>query len=143
MYICWRSILWFADLVKIKDSEYPRSFVNASSAGRLGKYTSVDAEMSSHEDSSNGSDSEDDSIGGRSGMQAVSTRNEGKIEGTGSKKSSILSHTSACFSIGEPTEEPDSIEDRNTEKTEDLKEFDTKRAKRQVGNPSNNILSIL
>ncbi|XP_029034093.1 uncharacterized protein LOC114871813 isoform X1 [Osmia bicornis bicornis] len=119
------------DLVKIKDSEYPRSFVNASSAGRLGKYTSVDAEMSSHEDSSNGSDSEDDSIGTRSSMQAASTRNDDKNEGSRSKKSSILSHTSACFSIGEPTGEPDSIDDRNTEKTEDLEEIDTKRAKRQ------------
>lgn len=110
------------DLVKIKDSEYPRSYVNASSAGRLGKYTPVDPEMSSHEDSSIGSDSEDDSIERRRGTQAICSRNEAD---EGSKSSS---HTSACFSAGEPSGDTDSVI-VNSEKKQDPKEF--ARAKRQ------------
>nr|XP_003703860.1 PREDICTED: uncharacterized protein LOC100879678 [Megachile rotundata] len=114
------------DLVKIKDSEYPRSYVNASSAGRLGKYTPVDPEMSSHEDSSIGSDSEDDSIERGSGTQIYSRNETDKNEA--SKKSSIRSHTSACFSTGESSGDLDN-EIVNSEKNRDPKELRAKRQK--------------
>ncbi|XP_017762576.1 PREDICTED: lymphoid-restricted membrane protein-like isoform X2 [Eufriesea mexicana] len=122
------------DLVKIKDSEYPRSFVSTSSPGRLGKYTSVDAEMSSHEDSSMGSDSEDDSIE-RTMHAAMCMHEETKIERPRSKSISPLSsQPSSSFSMGEPSREPDSRENgrgNEQEETEDLAEFNSKREERQ------------
>ena len=118
------SSLILADLVKIKDSVYPRSFVNASSAGRLGRYTSVDGEMSSHEDSSIGSDSEDDPIERHA---ATCTR----IERSRSKNDSPLSRPSS-FSMDEPSRKPDSREIHDRDVTE---EFCSEGAERQVGNP--------
>ncbi|KAK9294183.1 hypothetical protein QLX08_011111 [Tetragonisca angustula] len=109
------------DLVKIKDSVYPRSFVNASSAGRLGRYTSVDGEMSSHEDSSIGSDSEDDPIERHA---ATCTR----IERSRSKNDSPLSRPSS-FSMDEPSRKPDSREIHDRDVTE---EFCSEGAERQV-----------
>ncbi|KAK9294185.1 hypothetical protein QLX08_011111 [Tetragonisca angustula] len=108
------------DLVKIKDSVYPRSFVNASSAGRLGRYTSVDGEMSSHEDSSIGSDSEDDPIERHA---ATCTR----IERSRSKNDSPLSRPSS-FSMDEPSRKPDSREIHDRDVTE---EFCSEGAERQ------------
>ncbi|CAK9830817.1 Inositol 1,4,5-triphosphate receptor associated 2 [Anthophora retusa] len=117
------------DLVKIKDSEYPRSFVNASSGGRHGKYTSVDVEMSSHEDSSIGSDSEDDSIA------ATCTRDVlEKIERrTRSKSNSPLtsSQQSLSFSTGEHSGKLDRSVNDGTKNTEDHAEFCSKQEKRQ------------
>lgn len=118
--ICSRFDAARTDLVKIKDSEYPRSFVNASSAGRLGKYTSVDGEMSSHEDSSIGSDSEDDPIEQHA---ATCTR----IERSRSKNDSPLSRPSS-FSMEEPSRKPDSREIHDRDVTE---EFCSERAERQ------------
>ncbi|XP_016919035.2 uncharacterized protein LOC108002096 isoform X1 [Apis cerana] len=118
------------DLVKIKDSEYPRSFVNASSAGRLGKYTSVDAEMSSHEDSSIGSDSEDDSIE-RNMHAALCSRDEGKIERRRSKSDSPLSQPLSLFcSMTEPSRKLSREIDEH-EESEDPEEFRSKREERQ------------
>lgn len=125
-----RSICPFNDLVKIKDSEYPRSFVNASSAGRLGKYTSVDAEMSSHEDSSIGSDSEDDSIE-RNMHAALCSRDEGKMERRRSKSDSPLSQPLSLFcSITEPSRKLSREIDEH-EEAEDPEEFRSKREDRQ------------
>lgn len=125
MYIIGGLIFWFADLVRIKDSANPRLLVNASSGGRQGKYTPVDPEMSSHEDSSIGSDSEDDRIG--FGVREAE-RNE-KPECDDPLRSST------SFSIDVPSSKPDSCEARDVEKTRDLMEFHSRQEKRQVGNP--------
>ncbi|XP_043509862.1 uncharacterized protein LOC122528616 isoform X2 [Frieseomelitta varia] len=118
--ICSRFDAARTDLVKIKDSVYPRSFVNASSAGRLGKYTSVDGEMSSHEDSSIGSDSEDDPIERHA---ATCTR----IERSRSKNDSPLSRPSS-FSMDESSRKPDSREIHDRDVTEG---FCSERTERQ------------
>ena len=110
--------------------------MNASSAGRLGKYTSVDAEMSSHEDSSIGSDSEDDSIE-RNMHAALCSRDEGKMERRRSKSDSPLSQPLSLFcSITEPSRKLSREIDEH-EEAEDPGEFRSKREDRQVGNHFN------
>ena len=106
--------------------------MNASSAGRLGKYTSVDAEMSSHEDSSIGSDSEDDSIE-RNMHAALCSRDEGKMERRRSKSDSPLSQPLSLF---EPSRKLSRDIDEH-EEAEDPEEFRSKREDRQVGNHFN------
>ncbi|XP_043579023.1 inositol 1,4,5-triphosphate receptor associated 2-like isoform X4 [Bombus pyrosoma] len=126
---CSRAITC-TDLVKIKDSEYPRSFVNASGARRLGKYTSVDAEMSSHEDSSMGSDSEDDSIE-RTVHATICTRNETKNERSRSKSNSPLSQTLSFISMGEPSRKLNLREIHDQKVAEDVEELCPERVERQ------------
>nr|XP_033194409.1 lymphoid-restricted membrane protein-like isoform X2 [Bombus vancouverensis nearcticus] len=126
---CSRAITC-TDLVKIKDSEYPRSFVNASGARRLGKYTSVDAEMSSHEDSSMGSDSEDDSIE-RTVHATICTRNETKNERSRSKSNSPLSQTLSSISMGEPFRKLNIREIHDQKVAEDVEELCLERVERQ------------
>ncbi|XP_017876151.1 uncharacterized protein LOC108622639 isoform X3 [Ceratina calcarata] len=109
------------DLVKIKDTVYPRSFVNASRAARLEKYTSVDGEMSSHEDSSIGSDSEDESAGRRL-RPRITTRAEARIV---KSKSNSPSSSFSSFT-GEPQRKPDSGDQQ-----EKIMEFCSTREKRQ------------
>ncbi|XP_076751142.1 uncharacterized protein LOC143423590 [Xylocopa sonorina] len=88
------------DLARVKDPEYPCSFMNATTAGRFGKYKSVCAEMSSHEDSSIGSDSEDDSIE-RNLCAARCTRDETKIARQRSKSNSPSSQPLLSFPTGD------------------------------------------
>ncbi|CAL7945826.1 unnamed protein product [Xylocopa violacea] len=99
-----------ADLAKIKDSEYPCSFMNATAAGRFGKYTSVYTEMSSHEDSSIGSDSEDDSIE-RNLYAARCTRDEVKIVRQRSKSSSPSSQPLLSFPTGDTSRKFSGLEE--------------------------------
>lgn len=120
---CWKSILWFADLAKIKDSAYPRALASASSAGRLGKYTSVDLGMSSHGDSSIGSDSEDEPI------ERVHCASNGEPKGDSPPRPSPF------YSTGALPKKPDSGEPRGMQRTGDHAEFHSTREKRQVGNP--------
>ncbi|CAD1471856.1 unnamed protein product, partial [Heterotrigona itama] len=115
------------DLVKIKDSEYPRSFVNASSAGRLGKYTSVDGEMSSHEDSSIGSDSEDDPI------ETCTRRDESRIDRSRSKNNSPLARPSS-FSMDESSRKSGNsreIHDQDVTEEDVEEDFCSGRVERQ------------
>ncbi|XP_076658406.1 uncharacterized protein LOC143362277 isoform X2 [Halictus rubicundus] len=104
------------DLVRIEDPACPPTFVDATSAGR-GKYIAVGAEMSSHEDSSIGSESEDEAIEENDGS--------GRIEETRSDRS----RPPSSFSIAELPGEPDSTRTTVEGKTEDL--VQTNREKRQ------------
>lgn len=143
MFICYRLgiyLLCFADLANIKDSVYPRAFADLSSADRLGKYTTVDVEMSSHEDSSIGSDSEDDSIE-RTVNPTGRTRDDAeKIERSRSKSNSPSLRPPWPVPISEPLKKSDSSEHHRVEKTEEFTESYPKREKRQVGNPFNPLL---
>lgn len=108
--------------------------MNASGARRLGKYTSVDAEMSSHEDSSMGSDSEDDSIE-RTVHATICTRNESKNERSRSKSNSPLSQTLSSISMAEPSRKLNLREIHDQKVAEDVEELCPERVERQVGNP--------
>ncbi|XP_076279340.1 uncharacterized protein LOC143208642 isoform X2 [Lasioglossum baleicum] len=104
------------DLVKIKDQACPPTFVDASSAGRR-KYIAVGVEMSNHEDSSTGSESEDEAIEENGGLERIEeTRND-------------RSRPPSSFSIAELPGEPDSIQITDGEKTDDLAQ--TNREKQQ------------
>ncbi|XP_076620019.1 uncharacterized protein LOC143341154 isoform X1 [Colletes latitarsis] len=125
---CNGPILPSADLAKIKDSTSPRAFSNASSAVRLGKYTSVRPEMSNHQDSSIGSDNEDDSFGENVDVTYASVAaRKNEIAETGN----VPSQPSSSFSIGEVPRKPDSTEIDNKKKTKYLAGFRSTRAKRQ------------
>ncbi|XP_076178613.1 uncharacterized protein LOC143152408 isoform X2 [Ptiloglossa arizonensis] len=115
------------DLAKIKDSPAPRGFpCTASSGARLGKYTPVDPEMSSHEESSIGSeDNEEDPI------VDVTTDHDRTIGNEVAKIADIPSRPSSSFSIDENTRKPDSSEAADERKTEDFPEFQSTPEKRQ------------
>ncbi|XP_078048382.1 uncharacterized protein LOC144475881 isoform X2 [Augochlora pura] len=103
------------DLVKIKDPACPPTFVDASSAGRE-KYIAVGTEMSNHEDSSIGSESED---------ETMIRGNDGRIEGTRNDRS----RASSSLSISPVPGKADSNRKTDGEKTEDL--VRSNREKRQ------------
>ncbi|XP_031837480.1 uncharacterized protein LOC116429118 isoform X2 [Nomia melanderi] len=107
-------------LVKIKDPTCPRAFVDVSGAGR-GKYMAVGTEMSSHEDSSIGSESEEDAIETSPGND-----DSERIKVT---RSDDRSRPSSSFSIGEVPGKPDSTEAIDGGKPEDLVQLN--REKRQ------------
>lgn len=125
VYLSRCLFLSFAGLVKIKDPTCPQAFVDASGAGRR-KYMAVGTEMSSHEDSSIESESEEDAIEASPGNGDGS----GRIEVTGSDD---RSRPSSSFSIGGVPGKPDSTEPIDGGKPEDLVQLN--REKRQVGNP--------
>ncbi|XP_054005852.1 inositol 1,4,5-triphosphate receptor associated 2-like isoform X2 [Hylaeus anthracinus] len=116
------------DLAKIRDSASPRAFPSASSAGRRGKYTPVDPEMSSHEDSSIGSDNEDEPIGGI--LNASRPPDETSWNAV-PRSGRIPPQPSSSFSIGDAPGKPDSGEPLDEKRTEDLEESRSTPEKRQ------------
>ncbi|XP_076669114.1 uncharacterized protein LOC143369266 isoform X2 [Andrena cerasifolii] len=113
------SATFCGDLAKIKDSAYPRALAGASSAGRLGKYTSVDLGMSSHGDSSIGSDSDDEPI------ERVHCASNGRPKGDSPTRPSPF------YSTGALPKKPDSGEPHGMQETGDHAEFHSTREKRQ------------
>lgn len=89
--------------------------------------------MSSHEDSSIGSDSEDDPI--ERHAAACTRRDESRIDRSRSKNNSPLSRPSS-FSMDESSGKLDSREIQDQDVMEDTEgEFCSERVERQVGNP--------